>query len=212
MWYMFFIIKPLKQTKQFLVYRRFKISTPIQRAETKAKYSRFKHLLPGLSEVHHSYEAKQSSCMWAIHFSAAFLLSHFSYTDLMIKLFTRWQNKGHFAGNIFEWQKKIHYSKHAVLSKSCAITCIITYGSYWGNLRMEPRGCIAPGHKFNIQTAGRMWICVQLSGSPAVPALIQKPLTPPVAPWMDLVFVVAVEGKDLLLMTLRSPGIRAHEL
>lgn len=51
----------------------------------------------------------------------------------------------------------------------------------------------------------------QLSGSPAVPNLPWEPLTPPVASRMDMVFVVLVEGKALILMTLRSPGLRAHD-
>lgn len=88
--------------------------------------------------------------------------------------------------------------KHAALSRS---VCSITPG-FWD---------VTPRVISLISKPQARCVSDQLSFSPAVPNLPREPLTPPVVNRMDMVLAVLVEGKALLLMTLRSHGLRAHD-
>lgn len=100
--------------------------------------------------------------------------------------------------NIFRPTKRNFIIQNMLSSASCCVALPL-------GPRVEPRVT-------SLISKPQTW-CVsdQLSGSPAVPNLPREPLTPPVVNRMDMVFVVLVEGKALLLMTLRSPGLRAHD-
>lgn len=88
--------------------------------------------------------------------------------------------------------------KHAGLSRS---VCSITPG-FWD---------VTPRVISLISKPQARCVSDQLSFSPAVPNLPREPLMPPVVNRMDMVLAVLVEGKALLLMTLRSHGLRAHD-